>query len=185
MSSWQPQRREDRCYIPSLNLAPFEKTTCGAGVRDAPLCILLGITQCCVTISDNLGKSMKFPCIPRSGFVHKWQRHALQGKSHCRGINVPLTGKYRVTIHDDHRAVVSHRTGWHVLVTSGQGYITAIVLGGGIRQRQRCRLSIVRVDHFKAPHCSQWLHIVVHANLKRKPYVVLEPGCSSCSVCKY
>jgi hypothetical protein len=44
---------------------------------------------------------------------------------------VPLAGKYRAAIHDDRRVVVSHRRHrkkYNVLVTSGQRYVTIIVL---------------------------------------------------------
>ena len=52
--------------------------------------------------------------------------------SHCRAIDVPLADLYRAAVHDDRRAVVSHRghgTARHVLVASGQGYVTIVVLG--------------------------------------------------------
>ena len=43
-----------------------------------------------------------------------------------------LADLYRTAIHDDRRTVVSyrsHRTAWHILVTSRQGYVAIIVLG--------------------------------------------------------
>ena len=52
--------------------------------------------------------------------------------SHRRAIDVPLADLYRAAVHDDRRAVVSHRghgTARHVLVASGQGYVTIVVLG--------------------------------------------------------
>lgn len=45
---------------------------------------------------------------------------------------MPLASLYRTAVHDDRRAVVSHRghrTAWHILVASGQGYVAIIVLG--------------------------------------------------------
>ena len=54
--------------------------------------------------------------------------------SHRRAIDMTLAGLYRTAVHDDRRAVVSyrgHRTAWHVLVASRQGYVGIIVLGLG------------------------------------------------------
>jgi hypothetical protein len=45
-----------------------------------------------------------------------------------------LADLYRTAIHDDRRTVVSyrgHRTAWHILVTSRQGYVAIIMLGLG------------------------------------------------------
>ncbi len=53
-----------------------------------------------------------------------------------------LADLYRTAVHDDRRAVVSyggHRAAWHILVTSGQGYITIIVLGLGRELKSESR----------------------------------------------
>jgi hypothetical protein len=58
---------------------------------------------------------------------------------------VSLADLYRTAIHDNRRAVVSyrgHRTAWHILVTSRQGYVAIVVLGLGGEKEEGSRVPV-------------------------------------------